>query len=95
MGWLGGLAVGVLIGWIGQAWWTNQVETASAKRRPYPMLRRKDDNRLFRRDGYATERDGQLREMAVLYDCQTTQVELWPECEVERDFVVADRTETR
>jgi hypothetical protein len=93
MGWLGGLVVGIFIGWIGQAWWTSQVETASAQRLPSPWLRRKDDNRLFRRDGRATERDGQVREMVVLYDCQASKAELWPQDEVERDFRVVERAD--
>ena len=86
MGWLGGMVVGFIIGWIAQAWWSNEVEQSSAKRRPSIWLRRKSDDRLYRRDGYARERDGNRRHMIVLYDCEAAESELWPNDVVQSDF---------
>lgn len=86
MGWLGGVVVGVVIGWIGQAWWKDQVDTASERRRPSPWLKHKIDGRFYRREGRALERDGACRDMVVLYDCQASRNELWPADQIERDF---------
>jgi hypothetical protein len=31
--------------------------------------------------------------MVILYDCQTTEVEVWPRSEVEQDFRVVERAD--